>query len=71
MTSKLSRIRLLAELVINKVSKQDSGIYENTFCIVTAASGGSLTARIVERKRYFRFIILDTGKKIGPTVHPI
>ena len=71
MISKPLKIRLLAELVINKVSKQDSGIYENTFYIVTAASGGSLTARIVEKKRFFKYIILGTGKKIGQTAHPI
>ena len=66
-----SRIHLLAGLVISKDTLQDSGIYENTFCIEIAASGGSLIARIAKKKRFFRFIILGTGKKIDLIAQPI
>ena len=65
-----SRIRLLAGLVISKARKQDSGIYENTYCIAIATSARTLTARISQRKRYSRFTTLDTGKRIDQTAHP-
>ena len=69
-TSKPSRIRLLAAQGSTEARKQDSGIYENTFCI-RRKGVRTLTARIVASMRSFRFTTLGTGRKIDQTAQPI